>query len=321
MQLRYLSRNDMAALQISMAEVMAAVEEGFRRKALGQTQMTAKAFVSPRPGEASLMSLSAYIEGVDAVGIKWLGSRSVNRQAGQPLHTGLIILNDPETILPVCIMDAAWVTAMRTAGANGVAMKYLGPARATTGAVVGCGVEGRSHLQAMLTCYPELEEVRCYDMVAEAAQGFAREAQAQYGVTVTPTTDARSAVVDAEVVVTATSTGATPFLKAAWLKEGAIATPVDLWGAWEADLAAEVDKLVVDDYGKYDAFRSSERLKDIPPPHAELGEIILGTRPGRERPEERVLTMMGGLPVQDVVTAHLVHQRAVAQGAGVCLPT
>lgn len=77
---------------------------------------------------------------------------------------------------------------------------------------------------------------------------------------------------------------------------------------------------MVDDYGKYDAFRSSERLKDIPKPYAELGEIILGERPGRERLEERVLTMMGGLPVQDVVTAHLVYQRATALHAGVCLP-
>ena len=320
MQLRYLSRHDTEALQISMAEVMEAVEEGFRRKALGQTQMTAKAFVSPRPGEAGLMSLSAYVGGVDAVGIKWLGSRTAKRQSGQPLHTGLLILNDPETTLPMCIMDAAWVTAMRTAGAHGVAMKYLGPARATTGAVVGCGVEGRSNLQAMLTCYPGLAEVRCYDVVPEAAERFAREAQEQYRLTVTPTSEARSAVVDAEVVVTATSTGATPFLKAEWLKEGAIATPVDLWGAWEADLAAEVYKLVVDDYGKYDAFRSSERLKEIPEPHAELGEIILGERPGRERPEERALTMMGGLPIQDVVTAHLVYQRAEALEAGVCLP-
>ncbi len=320
MHLRYLSRDDMELLQISMADMMAAVEEGFRRKAMGQTQMTAKAFVSSRPGEAGLMSLSAYVGGVDAVGIKWLGSRSVNRQPGQPLHTGLVILNDPETTLPVCIVDAAWVTAMRTAAANGVAMKHLGPAQATIGAVVGCGVEGRSNLQAMLACYPDLAEVRCYDVVAEAAQRFAGEVQAQYGLAVTPTCDARSAVVDADVVVTATSTGATPFLKAEWLKAGAIATPVDLWGAWEADLAARVDKLVVDDYHKYDAFRSAERLKEIPQPYAELGEIILGERPGRERPDERALTMMGGLPVQDVVAAHLAYQRAEALGVGVCLP-
>jgi len=320
MELRYLTRDDLKALGVSMAEAIEAVEEGFRRKALGQTQMTAKAFVSPRPGEAGLMSLSAYIGGVDAVGLKWLGSRSVNRRPGQPLHTGLVILNDPETTLPICIMDAAWVTAMRTAAANGVAMKYLGPAQATVGAVVGCGVEGRSNLQAMLTCYPGLAEVRCHDIVAETAQEFAREAREQYGMTVTPTSEPRTAVVDADAVVTATSTGATPFLKAEWLKEGAIATPVDLWGAWEADLAAKVDKLVVDDYGKYEAFRSSERLKDIPKPHAELGEIIVGGRPGRERPEERALTMMGGLPIQDVMTAHLVYRRAVALEAGVCLP-
>ncbi len=319
MQLRYLNRADIEALRISMTDIMDAVEEGFRRKALGQTQMTAKAFVSPRPGEAALMSLAAYIEGVDAVGVKWLGSCTAKRQPGQPLHTGLIILNAPETTLPVGIVDAAWVTAMRTAAANGVAMRYLGPEHATTGAVIGCGVEGRSNLQAMLTCYPDLAEVRCYDAVTEAAERFAREAEEQYAVTVTPAADARSAVVDADVVVTATSTGATPFLKPEWLKAGAIATPVDLWGAWEAGLASQVDKLIVDDYGKYEAFRSTERLKGIPQPYAELGEIILGKRPGRECRDERAMTMMGGLPVQDVATAHLVYQRAEAAGIGTCL--
>jgi len=320
MELLYLSRSDMESLGITMAEVMVAVEEGFRRKAMGQTQMTAKAFVSPRPGESALMSLSAYVGGMDAVGLKWLGTRAAGRESGLPLHTGLIILNDPETVLPACIMDAAWVTAMRTAAANGLAMRYLGPARATTAAIVGCGVEGRSHLQAVLTCYPDLAEVRCYDAVAEAAETFAGEVNEQHALTAIPAADSRSAVVDADVVVTATSTGATPFLKAEWLKPGAIATPVDLWGAWEADLASQVDKLIVDDYDKYEAFRSNERLKDIPKPYAELGEVILGERAGRERPEERALTMMGGLPIQDVVAAHLVYRRAVAAGVGVSLP-
>lgn len=319
MPLRYLCRADLEALDITMAEAMAAVEEGFRRKALGETQMTAKAFVSPRPG-ASVMSLSAYVGGVGALGLKWLGSVSTNRQPGQPLHTGLIVLNDPETVLPLAVMDAAWVTAMRTAAANGVAMKYLGPARATTAAIVGCGVEGRAHLRALLTCYPDLAEVRCFDAAAEAAQSFAREAQDRHGTSVVPASTAREAVVGAEVVVTATSTSATPFLKAEWLQPGAIATPVDLWGAWEADLASHADKLVVDDYGKYEAFRATERLRDIPVPYAELGEIIVGERPGRERPQERTMTMMGGLPIQDVVTAHLAYRRAEAQDVGTCLP-
>ena len=320
MQLRYLSRADIDALDISMADVMDAVEEGFRRKTMGQTQMTAKAFVTPRPNEAGLMSMAAYVGGVEAVAIKWLGWCTAKREPRLPLHTGLVILNDPDTVLPICIMDAAWVTAMRTAAACGVAMRHLGPAQATTGAVIGCGVEGRSNLQAMLACYPDMSELCCYDISAEAAENFAREAAEQYGLNVTPTPDARSAVVDADVVVTATSTGATPFLRADWLKQGAIATPVDLWGAWEADLAAKVDKLVTDDYAKYDSFRSSERLKDIPQPYAELGEVVTGAKPGRETSDERVLTMMGGLPVQDAVTAHLAYQRAEAMDVGVCLP-
>ncbi len=318
--LKYLSRADLESLKITMAEVMEVVEEGFRRKAMGETQMTSKAFITPRGGEAGMMSMAAYVGGMDAAAIKWLGWATGNRQRGLPLHTGLVILNDPDTSLPMSVMDAGWVTAMRTGAASGVAMKYLGPSQAAIGAVIGCGVEGRSNLSAMHTCYPELAELRCYDIFDAALEAFVEESRRQYDFTVTPVGSPQAAVEEADVVVTAGSTGATPFLKQEWLKAGAMAVPVDLFGAWEVELAMQVDKLVTDDYEKFDSFRSSERLKDLPQPYAELGEIVAGDKPGRETPQERTMSILGGIPVDDAVAAHLAYTRAVEQGVGVTLP-
>ena len=320
MNLLYLSKSDLGRLDLTMGDMIAAVEEGFRRKTMGQTQMTSKAFITPRPGEAGIMSMAAYVGGMDAAAIKWLGWANGNRERGLPLHTGLVILNDPETSLPISVMDAGWITAMRTGAASGVAMKYLGPDHAEIGAVIGCGVEGRSNLAAMHTQYPDIGQLRCYDISEDALDAFVAEAREKYGLTVTPVPDPHAAVEDADIVVTAGSTGSTPFLKEEWLKPGAMAAPVDLFGAWEADLAMKVDKLVTDDYEKFASFRANERLKALPEPYAELGEIIAGQKPGRETPEERTVSILGGIPVDDAVAAHLAYRRAVAQGIGVSLP-
>ncbi len=320
MKLLYLSKSDLERLDLTMGEMIAAVEEGFRRKTMGETQMTSKAFITPRPGEAGIMSMAAYVGGMDAAAIKWLGWANGNRERGLPLHTGLVILNDPETSLPISVMDAGWVTAMRTGAASGVAMKYLAPDHAEIGAVIGCGVDGRSNLAAMHAQYPDIGQLRCYDISEHALDAFVTETRETYDLTVTPVPDPHAAVEDADIVVTAGSTGSTPFLEEEWLKPGAMATPVDLFGAWEAELAMKVDKLVTDDYEKFGSFRSNERLKDLPEPYAELGEIITGQKPGRETPEERTMSILGGIPVDDAVAAHLAYTRAVAQGIGVSLP-
>jgi len=209
---------------------------------------------------------------------------------------------------------------MRTGAASGVAMKYLGPEHAAIGAVIGCGVEGRSNLAAMHAQYPDMAQLRCYDISGEALGAFVQESREKYDFVVTPVSSPQAAVEDADVVVTAGSTGSTPFLKQQWLKPGAMAVPVDLFGAWEAELAMQVDKLVTDDYEKFESFRSNERLKDIPEPYAELGEIAAGQKPGRETPEERTMSILGGIPVDDAVAAHLAYTCAVAQGIGVSLP-
>jgi ornithine cyclodeaminase/alanine dehydrogenase-like protein (mu-crystallin family) len=321
MNLLYLSRADIESLNIPMPDVIAVVEEAFRRKALGETEMTSKAFITTRPEQAGLMSSAAYIGGMDAVGIKWLGWSYGNRHRGLPLHTGLVVLNDPETSLPIAVMDAAWVTAMRTAAASGVAMKYLGPKRAAVGAVVGCGVEGRSNLAAMRVLYPEMSQLRCYDISDAALQSFVAEARARYDLDATAVAEPRLAVEGADVVVTAGSTGSMPLLKQEWLKRGAIAAAVDLFGAWGVDLAASVDKVVVDDYEKWDYLRAVDRLRDLPKrPYGELGEVVAGLKPGRETPEERAMSVLAGIPIDDVAAGHLVYTRARAQGVGTELP-
>ncbi len=305
-----------------MAEVIEVVEEGFRRKGMGQTQMPAKTAVKPRGGETFLHAMPAYIAGLDIAAIKWVGGNDNNRARGLPSISGLIILNDPETMFPVCIMDASWVTAMRTGAANAVAMKYLGPQRAATVAIIGCGVQGRSNLLAMHTHYPGIAQLRCYDASQAALDAFVEEARQTYDFEIVPVAGPQAAVVGADVVVTAGASPKepTPYLKEEWLQPGAMAAPVDYMGAWEGELAAKVDKLITDDHAQMDYYRSKGYFRDVPKPYADLGEIVAGDKPGRESPEERTMSILMGIAVDDAVTAQLIYDRAVAQNTGMTLP-
>ncbi|HCU33911.1 MAG TPA: peptide transporter [Armatimonadetes bacterium] len=323
MELRYLSRADVESLCISMADIIAVVEEGFRRKGMGETQMPPKIAIHSRPGEAFLHAMPAYVGGLDIAAIKWVGGNEENLKRGLPNITGLIVINDAETMVPLAIMDGSWITAMRTGAANAVAMKYLGPASADTVAVVGCGVQGRSNLLAMLTHYTGIARVQCYDVVPQALEAFVGEAETRYdGVEFVAAAGPRAAVEGADVVVTAgpSPKHPSPYLRADWLKQGAMAAPVDYMGAWDAQLAVEVEKLITDDHAQMDYYRSKGYFADIPRPYADLGEVVAGLKPGRECPEERTMSICMGIAVDDAVTAGLVYERACAAGVGAELP-
>ncbi len=317
----YLSRADVEATQVSMAEVIAAVEEGFRRKGMGETQMPPKTAVKSRPGEAFLHAMPAYVGGLDIAGLKWVGGNDANRERGLPNITGLIILNDPQTMFPLAVMDASWITMMRTGAANAVAMKYLGPEIVEEVAVIGLGVQGRSNLLAMRTLYPDIREVRIYDVSPEAVDRYVADVSSMWGFAVKPVGGYEEAVAGADIVVTAgpNPKAPEPYLKEAWLKPGAMAAPVDYMGAWEVEMAQKADKLITDDIPQMDYYRSNGYFKGVPQPYADLGEIVAGTKPGRQCADERTMSIMQGIAVDDAVTAKIVYDRAVAQGIGVAL--
>lgn len=322
MNLRYLSRSDVEDLDISMSQIISVVEEGFRLKGLGKVQMPPKIAVKPRGPESFLHAMPAYVGGLDIAAIKWVGGNDDNPGRGLPTISGLIVLNDPETMFPVCVMDAIWVTAVRTGAANAVAMKYLGPAQAETVSIVGCGVQGRSNLLAMATIYPEITGARCFDVNPDALERFIRESLDAYDFRITPAASPREAVEGADVVVTAgpSPKDPTPYLSEKWLKRGAMAAPVDYMGAWEGPMASSVDRLITDDHGQMEYYRSKGYFRDVPRPYADLGEIVAGIKPGRQSPDERTMSILLGIALDDAVTANLIHQRAIEEDIGTLLP-
>lgn len=323
MTLRYLCRADVESLGIGMAQIIDAVEEGFRLKGLGQAQMPPKTAIHPRGAGTFLHAMPAFVGGqVDSAAIKWVGGADANRERGLATISGLIVLNDPDTMLPVCVMDAMWVTAMRTGAANAVAMKYLGPSEATQAAVLGCGVQGRGNLLAMSTLYPGLERCRAWDPDAEALAAYVTEMSARVPVAVEAATGPEDAVRGADVIVTAgpSPREPEPYIPLEWLKPGAMAAPVDYNGAWCESALRGVDKLITDDHAQMDYYRAKGWFANTPRPYADLGEVVAGLKPGRERPDERTMSICLGIAVDDCVTAALLYRVACERGVGVELP-
>lgn len=318
----YLTQSDVISLNLSMTRVIEAVEEGFRRKGLGQTQMPPKIAIKPRGSKTFLHAMPAFVEGLDIASVKWVGGADDNHERGLPTISGLLILNDPDTMFPLAIMDCIWITAMRTAAANAVAMKYLGPSDARDVAIVGCGAQGRSNLLGMQALYPHIERVRAYDVSREVLEKYVAEMRERTGLPVEAAATPKEAVIDADVIVTAgpSPRDPEPYLENEWLKPGAMTAPVDYNGAWKTETYHSVDRLITDDHAQMDYYRAKDYFRNVPLPYADLGEIVAGFKPGRERDNERTMSICLGIAVDDAVTAKLVYDTARARRVGLELP-
>ena len=318
----YLTQADVVSLNLGMAPIIDAVEEGFRCKGLGQTQMPPKIAIHPRSGKTFLHAMPAFVAGLDIASVKWVGGADDNYERGLPTISGLMVLNDPDTMLPLAIMDCIWITAMRTGAANAVAMKYLGPRDARDVSVIGCGAQGRSQLLALHTLYPHLERVRAYDVNRAALEKYVDEMTERTGLPLQAAATPKDAVVEADVVVTAGLSPRVPdpYLENDWLKPGAMAAPVDYNGAWKTETYQSVDRLITDDHAQMDYYRAKDYFQNVPLPYADLGEIVAGLKPGRQDENERTMSICLGIAVDDAVTAQLVYQAAREQGVGLELP-
>lgn len=324
MELLYLSRADVEALGVGMKEVLEAVEDGFRLKGEGKTEMPPKPGIHPS-GDAFIHAMPAYVQEVEAAGLKWVSGYPQNLAKGLPYITGLLVLNDPATGVPIAVMDCAWITAMRTGASVGVAAKHFARDHASVAAFVGCGVQARTSLLALVETMPSLREVRCYDLHRPATSNFIGEMSAQLpGLQFTMCDSPREAAHRADVVTTAIPIvkDPDPPMTDGMLEEGALAVSLDYDSAWTAQAMAACDRFIADDVDQLLATKAHHVFfRSIPATiHADLGEVVARKKPGRQHDKETIFAMNMGIAIDDMVTAKLLYDRAMATGAGTRLP-
>jgi len=320
--IRYLSRADVEAAGVTVGEVIDALEAAFLEKGHGRVEMPPKPGVHPGGGDNFIHAMPASIPAMAAVGLKWISGYPGNQARGLPYITGLLILNDPDTGIPISVMDATWITGIRTAAASAVSARRLARPDSSSLAILGCGVQGTFHVDALRAVLPGIASVRAYDPDTARAADFAAGVRARHGVAVTVVADPEAAVRGADVVVTAGPILRTPHatIRAGWLAAGAFASAVDFDSYWHPDALRELDLFTTDDRAQLEHFREIGYFRDIPPVAADLGELVAGTRPGRTSDRQRTMACNLGLALDDVAVAPLVLRAAEQRGLGTVLP-
>lgn len=320
-QLLYLSREDVIKTGVSMADVIDSLEVAFREKGEGHTEMPPKPGIHPGGEDNFIHAMPAFIPALKSAGIKWVSAFVDNLEKGLPYISGLVILNDAETGLPLSVMDGVWMTGMRTGAATALSARYLARPDASTVGVLGCGVQGRTNIEALTVLFP-VKTVRAFDTNADSVRAYAEDVEARLEVAVEPVASPQQAVTGCDMVVTAGPLLKKPHatIKKGWLDEGAFASLVDFDSYWHSEALAEVNRFCTDDTPQIEHYRTLGYFQHIPPIHADLGELVTGQKAGRESDAERTMTANLGLAIDDMAVAPLIYKKAMEQGIGTLLP-
>lgn len=316
----YLSRVDVEAVALPMPEIISALEEMFREKGGGSVEMPPKPGIHTRPN-AFIHAMPAYIPSLRSAGMKWVSGYPENQKKGLPYISGLLILNDPDTGIPIAVMDCAWITAKRTGAATAVAARYLARSGSSSVGIIACGVQGRSNLEA-LSCVFRLKQVKAYDLHAEVAHQFADEMSKSLNLEIDVVRRPDEAVRGMDLVVTSGPIlkQPSPVIEPGWLDKGAFACPLDFDSYWKGAALSEADKLATDDLQQMEYYRHEGYFAQTPKPYADLGEIAAGKKPGRENASERIIAVNLGIALSDMAVAIRVYQRALERSIGTMLP-
>jgi len=306
-----LRRDDLEGLGLGWAEVVGVLEDAFAQKAAGLVQNPPKPAVYPR-ADAFINAMPAYLGGSDRTGIKWVSGYEGNRAKGLPYIYGVFLLTDAETGRPLAFIDGTWITEMRTAGVSGVVLRHV-ECDPRTLAVVGCGVQGRRHLEMFLAERPGIEEVRAYDRAPEATARFLAGAGDRRTLTAG---SPEEAVEGADLVLTAVTVRLEPRLTAAGTTEDAVLLPVDYDDAMDPTAARAAASYVVDDLGQYTSF-IGEHFDGFPKPGAELADVVSGAFAVPERGRRMFMNL--GIAMDDVALGALVYDLARDAGVGLAI--
>lgn len=320
-QLLYLSRADVEGVALDMPTIINLLEAAFKEKGRAQVEMPPKPGIHTQP-DAFIHAMPAYIPALRSAGLKWVSGYPDNERRGLPYITGLLILNDVETGLPYAVMDCTWITAYRTGAATALSAKYLARPDSEVVGILACGVQGRTNLLALSTLFP-IKRVYAYDARPETQRRYVEEMAARLSVEVIGVKEPREAVVESDLVVTSGPIlkHPTPTIQKDWLRPGAFGSAVDFDSYWTTEALAQIDKLATDDHAQFQYYRQAGYFQTTPDPYADLGELAVGLKTGRDRRDERTLAMNLGLALDDIAVAPEIYRRARERGLGVWLPS
>ena len=315
----------MRALGLTDAEILAAVQSALDAQGRGQTVIEPRMHLVPESSDKGHFNvLRGYIAPLHVAGVKVVSDFVDNYKVDLPSEMALLNLFDPVNGKPLAVVDATAITDMRTGAVTALGAKYL--ARKDSKVLGHIGARGTSYWNVrLLDSLYDFDEIRVHSRRPESQQAFGERLSRDLGKPVKVVNDWESCVRGADIVVEASRLPQpTPLLKTEWIKPGALVMPYGTMSAVELSLTDIMSKVVVDDWGQcrkglpYGALRAhvdSDRVTQENL-HAELGQIVAGLKPGRERDDETILFWHRGLSTTDIALGHAMLEKARKMGLG-----
>jgi len=318
-----LTKEDIESL-VTMEDAITAVEEGFKAFNSDRAVVPFPVALNVPDGHGDIHIKPGYMRGTSSYTVKIASGFYDNPKRGLSTSHGMLLLFDSRTGHPLCFeVDRCFLTDLRTAAAGAVAAKVLAKKSVSKVAVIGTGTQARMQIMA-LSKVRKFDELRVWGRDPKKSEAYANEMSKVLGIKAVPAKTVEDAVRCSEIVVTATMS-ASPLVKVDWISGGAHITAMgsDEPGKQELDtkILARADKVVVDSLkqcarlGEVHHALEDGSLKesDI---HAELGEVLLGKKPGRESDKEVTVCDLTGIAIQDVAISQFVYEKAKRSGKG-----
>ncbi len=326
-ELTYLSGNDIDGLALTDAEILDSVRAVLGAQGRAETVIEPRVHLFPREANGHFNVLRGAVP--SAAGVKVVGDYVDNHRLGLPSEMALLLLMDPATGMPQAILDATAITEMRTGAVTAIGAQYLARPDARVLGHVGARGTAYWNVRLLHRVLPALEEIRVHSRRPDSRDAFARQLRRDLpGPQIRAVDTWEECLEGADVIVEATRlTEPQPLLRTGWVRPGALVIPYGTVSAVELDLTEAMDKIVVDDWGQagvgpLGALRAhvdSGRLSAANL-HAELGQIVAGARPARERVDEKILFWHRGLSITDIALGQTMLAKATANRIGRTLP-
>jgi alanine dehydrogenase len=321
----FLNGPDIDGLGLTDAEILDAVEGSLDAQGRKATVIEPRVHLVPQdPTLGHFNVLRGIVHPLGLAGVKVVGDFVNNYKVGLPSELALLTLFDPSTGAPKAILDATSLTSMRTGAMTALGGKYL--ARKDSKVLGHIGARGTAYWNIRLLNHLfDFNEIRVHSKRKESRQAFAQRLSSDLGKPVRAVESWEACTRGADIVVEASRLGEPqPLLKTEWIKPGALVIPYGTMSAVELSLTDIMSKVVVDDWGQcrkglpFGALRQHVDLDKITEQnlHAELGQIVAKSKPGRENDRETILFWHRGLSTSDIALGHAMLEKAKILQAG-----
>lgn len=307
---------------LPMKDAINAVKQAYVAFAEGRVVIPPVVHLSVEKYNGEVDIKTGYVEDFQLISTKIASGFYENPKIGLPSGLAVIILMDLKTSLPLAIMDGTYLTAVRTGAAGAVAASVLARKNSKTVGVIGAGSQGREQVLALNEIFA-IGKVKVYSKTESSARKYSSEMGKRLGIDVQVTTSPREAVTDADIIVTATPSR-NAILMHEWIQNGVHINAIGADAPGKQELDPRImrrAKIVVDSLkqcriiGEIQHALSQGLIKDSDI-HAEIGEILIGKKKGRESDDEITLFDSTGIAAQDIAAANVVYQLAKKTGMG-----